>query len=103
MPRGNGLGPNGMGPKSGRAAGFCAGNGTPGYVSEPRPRGRGCGHRFMARLTGLTGWQRVAAAGGVAIRSEEELAFLRDQSTNLEASLQKTRERIVELEKEGMQ
>jgi len=33
MPRGNGTGPAGMGPMTGRAAGFCAGFGVPGYMN----------------------------------------------------------------------
>jgi len=31
MPRGNGTGPMGLGPMTGRAAGYCAGYGVPGY------------------------------------------------------------------------
>jgi hypothetical protein len=52
MPRGNGTGPLGKGPMSGRAAGTCAGNGKPA-VAAPTDnkglglsrggRGRGCG------------------------------------------------------------
>ena len=33
MPRGDGTGPAGMGPMTGRAAGYCAGYGVPGYVN----------------------------------------------------------------------
>ena len=33
MPAGNGMGPAGMGPMTGRGAGFCAGYPTPGYMS----------------------------------------------------------------------
>lgn len=50
MPRGDGTGPMGMGPMTGRAAGYCAGFGAPGYVN-PGPgwgygRGRGFGRGF---------------------------------------------------------
>ena len=45
MPRGDGTGPIGSGPMSGRAAGICAGNCAPGYATRnPRycgPRGGG--------------------------------------------------------------
>lgn len=34
MPRGNGTGPAGMGPMTGRGAGFCAGFGMPGYANR---------------------------------------------------------------------
>jgi len=37
MPRGDGTGPMGQGPMTGRGAGYCAGFSTPGYVST-RPR-----------------------------------------------------------------
>jgi len=33
MPRGDGTGPMGMGPMTGRAAGYCAGYGVPGYMN----------------------------------------------------------------------
>ena len=33
MPAGDGTGPAGMGPMTGRAAGFCAGYPTPGYMN----------------------------------------------------------------------
>ena len=33
MPRGDGTGPGGMGPMTGRAAGFCAGYSVPGYMN----------------------------------------------------------------------
>ena len=38
MPRGNGTGPEGFGPTTGRGAGFCAGNSRPGFMT---PGGRG--------------------------------------------------------------
>lgn len=42
MPRGNRRGPNGLGPVTGRGAGFCAGSDEAGFVSAPdmgyRPR-----------------------------------------------------------------
>ena len=74
MPGGDRTGPVGMGPMTGRAAGYCAGSADPGYVSAPGGRGfRGSGggrgggdrgrhgrrNRFYA--TGLTGWQRAMA------------------------------------------
>ena len=41
MPAGNRTGPAGFGPMTGRAAGFCAGFGVPGYINPVRGRGRG--------------------------------------------------------------
>jgi len=43
MPRGDGTGPGGMGPMTGRAAGFCAGFPVPGYANPVGGRGMGMG------------------------------------------------------------
>ena len=64
MPYGNGMGPAGMGPMSGRAAGFCAGFGMPGYEA-PRPgrsSGVGLGHGGGG---GGRGWRHVFRASGL--------------------------------------
>lgn len=68
MPFGNGRGPAGMGPMTGRAAGFCAGYSVPGYMNPAPGRGfrgfglgrggGGRGHRNWFHATGLTRWQR---------------------------------------------
>ncbi len=77
MPAGDGTGPFGAGPMTGRAAGFCAGYGVPGYMN-PWPaggrgfwragrgfgrglglgRGFGRGYRHLYWATGLPGWAR---------------------------------------------
>lgn len=79
MPGGDGTGPMGFGPMTGRAAGYCAGYGVPGFMN-PIPgggyggwgrgygaggpgfwggRGRGRGWRNSYRATGLPGWPRA--------------------------------------------
>ena len=68
MPGGDGTGPGGMGPMTGRAAGYCAGYPVAGFMNPVGGRGywgwgrggggRGRRNRFYA--TGLTGWQRGA-------------------------------------------
>lgn len=45
MPRGDGTGPAGMGPMTGRGAGFCAGFRVPGFLDSPPGRGFGPGRR----------------------------------------------------------
>lgn len=67
MPGGDGSGPLGMGPGSGRGMGYCGGNQAPGYMSAfpgrgfwGRGRGGGHGRRYWFYATGLTGWQRAA-------------------------------------------
>ena len=69
MPGGDGTGPAGLGPMTGRAAGYCAGYPVPGYMNPipgrgfwgwGRGRGGGRGWRHWFYATGLTGWQRAA-------------------------------------------
>jgi len=81
MPGGDGTGPLGMGPMTGRAAGFCAGYGMPGYMN-PIPgqgfrlrqgyggqvgmgRGRGFWGRGGGRGRGFWGRGRGGAWGGM--------------------------------------
>ena len=77
MPGGDGTGPAGLGPMTGRAAGFCAGYPVPGYVNPVGGRGMGMGwgrgggrgRRNWFYATGLPGRARTApgrpAWGGV--------------------------------------
>lgn len=46
MPRGDRTGPWGLGPMSGRAAGYCAGYPVPGYMNPIPGYGRGWGRGF---------------------------------------------------------
>jgi len=59
MPRGDGTGPMGMGPMTGRAAGYCAGFSAPGFAN-PVPR-MGMGFR---RGTGFYGRGTGSGRGG---------------------------------------
>ncbi|MFW6313940.1 MAG: DUF5320 domain-containing protein, partial [Spirochaetota bacterium] len=52
MPRGNRTGPNGMGPRTGRAAGFCAGNDEAGCSTAPGGWFGGGRHRGPGRGPG---------------------------------------------------
>ena len=78
MPGGNGTGPTGMGPMTGRAAGYCAGYSMPGFANPMGGRGFGGGGGGFGRggggrggwgrrngfyATGLPGWQRFGAGG----------------------------------------
>lgn len=68
MPRGNGMGPSGQGPMTGRGAGFCAGYNVPGYMNQQGRRGmgfrRGMG-RGMGRGAGFA-WQYDGIPAGAA-------------------------------------
>jgi len=117
MPWGDRTGPLGMGPMTGRGAGYCAGYGVPGYMN-PIPgrgfwgRGGGWGWRNWYYATGLTGWQRFGAytpyapgtypygAPGVGINKQQELDALKGQAEYLEDTLEGINKRIAELEAE---
>jgi len=125
MPAGDRTGPMGMGPMTGRAAGFCAGYDAPGYAN-PIPgrgfwgrgwRGGGRGWRHMYYATGLPGWMRfgvgwpappMAAAWGAEpwaygapapgpMPREQELQMLKDHAEALKAQLDQISIRIERL------
>ena len=125
MPAGDGTGPRGMGPMTGRRAGYCAGYGMPGYANPMPGRGfgmgwgrgggwgRGRGWRHMYYATGLPGWARYgyapawgapppAAYGpyGAPPTPEQETEFLKSQAEMLKEGLDAISQRIAELEKE---
>ena len=114
MPGGDRTGPWGMGPMTGRAAGFCAGYAMPGYAN-PRfarwcvPRfGGGRGWRNMYYATGLPGWLRAGylPAWGMppsspywTLSPEQETEMLKQQAKVLSDQLAAINERIAKLEK----
>jgi len=100
MPRGDGTGPAGMGPMTGRAAGFCAGYSVPGYMNPVGGRGYwgwgrggGWGRRNWYYATGLPG---TPFAPGLS--AQQELDSLKGQAEYLEDSLDGIKKRIEELE-----
>jgi len=92
MPYGDGTGPLGQGPMTGRGAGFCSGYQRPGYASPAFGRGmfgRGRGWRNPYRTTG---WQRGRMAYSLSAKEEkeitqEELGLLKEQVRVLEDRL----------------
>ncbi len=63
MPFGDGTGPRGMGPMTGRAAGFCAGFGRPGFANPIPGRGFGFGRRIPYGYS-YAGWYGYPYYGG---------------------------------------
>lgn len=59
MPLGDRTGPMGMGPMTGRGAGYCGGFGSPGYTNPGMGRGMG-----MGRGGGGRGWRNGFYATG---------------------------------------
>jgi len=118
MPYGDRTGPLGLGPMTGRGAGYCAGYRMLGYMNPIPGRGwfgRGGGHgwRHWYYATGLPGWMRAGAgypAFGAWFRSygheptpKEELAILKEQAEILKKQLEDVQNRINTLEKEKPQ
>ena len=128
MPGGDGTGPGGMGPMTGRATGFCAGYSMPGYANPVGGRGMGMG---MGRGRGGGfgrgrgfGWGRAGyglpaygsavnpyayggavnpyAYGGVpfapTVAPQQELDGLKGQAEYLEDALDGIKKRIEELD-----
>ena len=102
MPRGNGTGPMGMGPMTGRAAGFCAGNGRAGFGNPAYGRGRGMGGGFGRGFrntffaTGLPGWARFGGTGTVGAADERQV--LASQADALRAQLDGIQKRLDQLD-----
>jgi len=126
MPAGDGTGPRGMGPMTGRGAGYCAGYGMPGYANlmpgwgfgmgwgRGRGGGWGRGWRNMYYATGLPGWARFGYAPAWGAPSapaygpyatpptpEQETEFLKAQAEWLQQQLDGISQRVAELEQEA--
>lgn len=110
MPRGDGTGPNGMGPMTGRAAGYCAGYGAPGYMN-PAVAGRGMawgrggfgfGRGLGLGFRGGRGWGAAAPYPAPYYPPtpvpEQETEALKAQAQYLEESLEAVRKRLAELD-----
>lgn len=80
MPGGDGTGPLGFGPGSGRAAGFCGGYGSPGFIN-PQP-----GRRFWGYASpGPRFYPGSYANEKEALKHQAEL--LKEEISALEARL----------------
>jgi len=121
MPGGDRTGPLGLGPMTGRAAGYCAGYSTPGYMNPLGGRGLGMAWRRGYGRGGGIGFRRGAypfgwgapypfpvsplnwygayppPVGGAAY----ELEILKQQADHLEGTLEQVKNRIEELEKKS--
>lgn len=128
MPRGDGTGPAGMGPMTGRAAGYCAGFSVPGYANPSVPRmgmrrgrgrgrgpGRGFGRGFRFSRRPSLGFGRrypdmmypPVAAGSdpyyspySRVTEDDQLAMMEDELALLREEREAIKERIEELSDE---
>ncbi len=99
MPRGDGTGPNGMGPVTGRGAGFCAGFSVPGAMNAPGMfGGLGCrrGAGGMMRGAGMQARNRfmVQPYGNANVPAANEKEFLTTQISFLEKQLNQVKQRL---------
>ncbi len=126
MPAGDGSGPRGMGSRTGRAAGFCAGYAQPGYTNPVVGRGGGFGFgRGFARVfcrglgLGFRGGRRggwgvgtgqapygapaipyaagIPAAYGAGLTPAQEVDALKGQAEYFTNALEGIKQRIAEL------
>jgi hypothetical protein len=109
MPGGDGTGPMGMGPMTGRGLGYCAGYAAPGYAAPGFGMGRArgfrrrmyymnglpCGARYGAYPYGFTPY----ACQGTAPEADEK-EVLQNQAEFLEKQLKEVRERLKGFEKD---
>lgn len=105
MPGRDGTGPMGLGSRTGRGAGYCAGYGVSGYANSGFGRGRGGGRGFRNRYyaTGVPGWQvsdyRPGAYGYYPEpTAEQEKQYLKNEAESLKRELSNVEARIGTLE-----
>jgi len=99
LPRGDGTGPLGQGPMTGRGMGFCAGYARPGF-SSARSRGGagGFGRRNRFYATGVPFSALAGPPSTSVLPREEELTRLRNESQRLRDALETIEQRLARLE-----
>ena len=115
MPGGDGRGPQGLGPMTGRGAGYCAGSPVPGYMNSAggpgfgygygrgrgRGRGRGWGRGFGRRAFASPyayGYPRSEYPGGGEMPAKDEAAMLKEEARAMQDEIESINIRIKELE-----
>ena len=117
MPRGDGTGPRGLGPMTGRAAGYCAGYPVAGfmnpYVGRPglgfgygrgfgRGLGRGYGRGFRSGYAYPISYVPPVYGGGgfyqPPAEPKQEMEMLAEEAKALKEQLEAINKRITELE-----
>jgi len=117
MPRGDGTGPMGLGPMTGRAAGYCAGYPVPGFMNPyggrlglgfgyGRGYGRGFGRGFRRAFWPtypypITPPPTAYYGGGFytpPVEPKQEMEMLTEEAKALKEQLEAINKRIIELE-----
>ena len=111
MPAGDGTGPLGMGPMSGRGMGFCGEYATPGgeypgpgrrfFGRGGRGGGGGYGRRHQYYATGLPRWARGGVFPAYAPPShEQEIEMLKGEAERLKEQFDAINRRMDQLSQE---
>ncbi len=111
MPSGDRTGPRGMGPMTGRAAGYCAGFAVPGFAGGQGygrgigwgRGGAGRGRRNQFYATGTPGWTRFGAPlpASPPLDRAAERQTLRAQAEALQSDLALISRRLAALEEDA--
>ncbi|MBU1752089.1 MAG: DUF5320 domain-containing protein [Chloroflexi bacterium] len=115
MPRGDGTGPSGQGPQTGRHAGYCSGYDRPGCANPGFGMGHGRGGggrgwRNMYYATGLPGlarcdpaWSAPPAYGPAMspMSGDQEVQMLKGQAEALKQQLDAISQRLSEIESQS--
>jgi uncharacterized protein DUF5320 len=108
MPGGDRTGPMGMGPVTGRGAGFCSGFGAPGYMNQVPMGGFGArignwcrGRRYWVETNGQPGGMRGGwsgfPSGPMAYGPNAEKQTLEQEVKGLQFELARIQKRLNEL------
>jgi hypothetical protein len=100
MPKGDRTGPEGMGPMTGRGAGYCADNTAPGYANPMSGRGygRGMGRGGGRRFMGYSHGAGYAGVPYVTPRPEQELEMLKARAAGLQNELKGVQDRMSDIQ-----
>jgi hypothetical protein len=114
MPRGDGTGSMGMGPMTGRGAGYCAGYGVPGFLNpgfggggrgfgrgmgRGRGRGRGAAWRHGGLGAGYAPYPMMPVAPA-PMTARDEAELLRGQAEGIRRRLEEINARLGQLERD---
>lgn len=107
MPFGDGTGPAGYGPMTGRRIGYCAGYNVPGFQNRPGyGRGFGHGRGFARGLRRGYGFLPYSAPvypyyvpfNNPGLSKEDELDYLKETARVLEEELSAVKEQLKKIE-----
>ena len=110
MPGGDGTGPLGAGPRTGRGTGYCADYNAPGYANPVFRRswfgfGRGLGRGWFGRgrrcrvFPGWRGWGYPRYYSPIPVSLEQEKGILQDEKSILEQEAKALNQELGDIEK----